>query len=165
VVSRPFIVRSTTEDDWQDVRALRLEMLQDTPIAYLETFEQALARPESHWRERAAGRDGSLKLAAIADDGRWIGTMTGITTREGPTLVAVYVAPGFRGRSAGVTDALLEGIEEWARRSSTTLRLEVNEFNPRARVAYEHRGFVATGRTHPHPLPPPSLELEMIKRL
>jgi GNAT superfamily N-acetyltransferase len=91
--------------------------------------------------------------------------MTGIPTRDGPTLVAVYVAPAFRGRAAGVTDALLEGIEAWARRSSTTLRLEVNEFNPRARTAYEARGFVATGRTHPHPLPPPSLELEMIKRL
>lgn len=160
-----FVVRATVEEDWPAVRALRLEMLQDTPIAYLETLEQALGRPESHWRERAAGRDGSLKLAAVADDGRWIGTMTGITTRDGPTLVAVYVAPAFRGRAAGVTDALLDGIEDWARRSSTTLRLEVNEFNPRARAAYESRGFVTTGRTSPHPLPPPSLELEMIKRL
>jgi GNAT superfamily N-acetyltransferase len=164
-VTARFGVRPTEEEDWAAVRALRLEMLQDTPIAYLETLEQALGRPEAHWRERAAGRDGSLKLVAIADDGRWIGTMTGITTRDGPTLVAVYVAPAFRGRAAGVTDALLDGIEDWARRSSTTLRLEVNEFNPRARAAYENRGFVVTGRTNPHPLPPPSLELEMIKRL
>ena len=164
-MSVSFVVRPTEEDDWPAVRALRLEMLVDTPIAYLETLEQALAHPESHWRGRAGNHDASLKLAAITEDGRWIGTMTGIPTRDGPTLVAVYVAPAFRGRAAGVTDALLEGIEAWARRSSTTLRLEVNEFNPRARAAYEARGFVATGRTHPHPLPPPSLELEMIKRL
>ncbi|MDQ1513892.1 MAG: hypothetical protein QOC59_1734, partial [Microbacteriaceae bacterium] len=58
-MSARFTVRPTEEDDWQAVRALRLEMLQDTPIAYLETFEQALDRPEAHWRDRATGRDGS----------------------------------------------------------------------------------------------------------
>jgi GNAT superfamily N-acetyltransferase len=82
-----------------------------------------------------------------------------------PTLVAVYVAPGFRGADAGVTDALLAGIERWAAQHGDQLRLEVNEFNPRAIEAYRRRGFVMTGRTTPYPLDPPSLELEMVKPL
>ena len=28
-----FVVRRTTEEDWREVRALRLEMLADTPLA------------------------------------------------------------------------------------------------------------------------------------
>jgi GNAT superfamily N-acetyltransferase len=159
-----FTVRETVEDDWPRVKALRLEMLQDTPIAYLETFDQARRRPESHWRARAARDDGALRLVAETDDGRFVGTMAGIV-QGGPTLVGVYVAPDFRGRSKGVFDALLDGVEAWAATLGDTLRLEVNEFNPRARAAYERRGFVLTGRTVPHPLPPPSRELEMIRRL
>jgi len=89
----------------------------------------------------------------------------GIPGVGGPTLVGVYVAPGFRGRRAGVTDALLDAVEAWAREHADVLRLEVNELNARARAAYERRGFVLTGRTSPYPLDPPSLELEMIKRL
>ena len=91
--------------------------------------------------------------------------MSGVISEGVATLVAVYVAPDFRGRRTGVTDALLDGIEAWARERGSQLRLEVNELNPRAVAAYESRGFVRTGRTSPYPLDPPSLEIEMVKGL
>jgi GNAT superfamily N-acetyltransferase len=164
-VTAEFTVRSPVEEDWERVRELRLEMLADTPIAYLETLEDALRHDEAYWRRRARPReDGSISVAAVAGD-RWVGTMAGVPGVGGPMLVGVYVAPDFRGRRAGVTDALLDRVEAWARRHSDVLRLEVNELNTRARAAYERRGFVLTGRTSPYPLDPPSLELEMIKRL
>ena len=31
-------VRASTEDDWQAYRTLRFEMLEDAPIAFLETL-------------------------------------------------------------------------------------------------------------------------------
>ncbi|HEV7623078.1 MAG TPA: GNAT family N-acetyltransferase [Amnibacterium sp.] len=161
-----FTVRSPDEEDWRELRDLRLEMLADTPIAYLETLETARTHDEAYWRRRARPRtDGGISVVAVTDDGRWVGTMAGIPGVGGPTLVGVYVAPGFRGRRVGVTDALLDAVETWARGHAGVLRLEVNELNVRARVAYERRGFVLTGRTSPYPLDPPSLELEMIKRL
>ena len=160
-----FHVREVEERDWVRLRALRLEMLADTPIAYLETLETAQAHPTAHWKRSARGRPGGLKLVAEQDDGRWVGTMTGIIAEGTPTLVAVYVSPDVRGAAAGVTDALLAAIERWAKQHGDELRLEVNELNGRAVEAYRRRGFVLTGRTTPYPLDPPSLELEMVKPL
>lgn len=160
-----FHVREVVEHDWIRLRALRLEMLADTPIAYLETLETAEAHPVSHWKRQARGRPDGIKLVAEDDDGRWVGTMTGIIAEGTPTLVAVYVAPAVRGSAAGVTDALLAAIERWAARHGDQVRLEVNELNGRAIDAYRRRGFAMTGRTTPYPLQPPSLELEMVKPL
>lgn len=162
---RRFDVRPMAEADWERLRELRLEMLADTPIAYLETLETARGHGERHWRRSAAGRPSGVKLAAETPAGRWVGTMAGVLAEGVPTLVAVYVSPDFRGRRTGVTDALLDAVEAWAREHGDQLRLEVNEFNPRAIAAYESRGFVRTGRTLPYPLEPPSLELEMVKSL
>jgi ribosomal protein S18 acetylase RimI-like enzyme len=160
-----FTVREVQERDWVRMRALRLEMLADTPIAYLETLATAETHPVSHWQRAARGRAGGVKLVAELEDGRWVGTMTGIIAEGTPTLVAVYVSPSVRGAAAGVTDALLAGIEGWAVQHGDQLRLEVNELNGRAVEAYRRRGFVLTGRTTPYPLDPPSLELEMVKQL
>lgn len=159
------MVRQVEERDWVRLRALRLEMLADTPIAYLETLETAQRHPVAHWQRQARGRPGGVRLVAELDDGRWVGTMTGILADGAATLVAVYVAPEARGPGAGVTDALLLGIERWAAQHGDQLRLEVNELNGRAIEAYRRRGFVLTGRTTPYPLDPPSLELEMVKPL
>jgi GNAT superfamily N-acetyltransferase len=159
-------IRTTVEADWERVRALRLEMLRDTPIAYLETVETALARSEEEWRARAArGDTGSVRsLVAVLDD-RWVGTMTGLasTAGLGPLLVGVYVAPVARG--TGVADALLDGVERWAARHGSTLTLHVHEDNARARAFYARRGFVETGATIPYPLDPSAREVEMRETL
>lgn len=160
-----FAVREVEEHDWVRMRSLRLEMLADTPIAYLETLATAQRHPVSHWQRVARGRPGGVKLVAELEDGRWVGTMTGIIAEGTPTLVAVYVAPAYRGAEPGVTDALLGAIEHWAAQHGDQLRLEVNELNGRAVEAYRRRGFVLTGRTTPYPLDPPSRELEMVKPL
>jgi GNAT superfamily N-acetyltransferase len=177
-MSVPFSIRPTTEDDWQDVRTLRLEMLADTPIAFAETREHALDQPESEWSMRGARgvTDHGTSLVAIAADGRWIGAMAGYDaaaaagaddadTTASPLLVGVYVAPDFRGAGAGVTDALLAGVEAWARTRADTLALHVHEDNARAIAAYERRGFERTDVTIPYNLDPAKVELEMVKRL
>ena len=133
----PLTVRRVTEADWAEVRALRLEMLADTPLAYLETLEHATRRSEAGWRAlaRAGSEPGSLTLAGILPDGRWVATMTSKVPpgASGAYLYGVYVAPSHRGRAAGVTDALLTRIEEWALERGDTLSLEVHELNGRAR--------------------------------
>lgn len=162
-----FSVRAVVEADWREVKALRLEMLRDTPIAYLETLASARAEPDATWQVRAArpALDGNLRLAAIDGSGRWIGTMGGFLERHhGATLVGVYVAPKARGRH-GVFDAMLNLVEEWAHEHGTTLRLEVHEDNHRAIAAYRKRGFIETGQWVEYPLAPGGRELEMIKRI
>lgn len=163
-----FVVRRTVEDDWAHVRELRLEMLDDTPLAYLETTEHARGRRERDWRDRA--REGSspdaITAVAITDDGRWVASMTSkipLGMRR-PYLLGVYVAPGFRG-SGGVTDAVLAEIERWAAERGDVLMLDVHERNDRARAAYRKRGWVETGHTFPYPLAAGGLEVEMLKPL
>src|SRR3954470_1058436 len=162
-------VRPVTEDDWREAKALRLEMLADTPVAYLESLEQAEAHPDEFWQARARNghTERSITVVAITEDGRWVGSMTALVFPGGgdPWLVGVYVAPDARGAAAGVTDALLAPIEDWARSKGGALLLEVNEENPRAIGAYRKRGFVETGASRPYPLDPRLRELEMRKPL
>ena len=168
-----FVVRQTVAEDWREVRALRLEMLADTPLAYLETLERAERRSEAEWRAwaREGSAEESITLAAILDDGpeagRWVGTMISKVPvgATGAHLFSVYVAPSHRGRAAGVTDALLAGIETWAATRGDSLTLEVHEHNARARSAYLARGFRETGRSTPYALDRTQRDLEMRKPL
>jgi GNAT superfamily N-acetyltransferase len=164
-----FEVRAVVEDDWQQYRAIRLEMLLDTPSAFTVRIETARGYTEAEWRERATRGDSSahILVAAIARDGTWIGAMGGYVDKDlgAPMLFGVYVAPAYRGRDAGVTDALLERIEAWAAERFSTLRLEVHEDNARARAAYAKRGFIETGHRRPYDLDQSRDEIEMIKRL
>ena len=168
MTAQTYSLRPTVDSDWREVRELRLEMIRDTPTAYMESIDDALACDEAEWRMR--GRRGSAghgtAIVAIADSGRWIGTMAGyVDPSVGALLVGVYVTPDYRGRDAGVTDALLAAIEDWARAEGSRLTLHVHEHNTRAIAAYEHRGFSVTGETIPYNLDPSTNELEMVKAL
>ncbi|WP_280715818.1 GNAT family N-acetyltransferase [Kitasatospora sp. MAP5-34] len=166
---------------WERYRELRLQMLQDSPVAYLETYQEALAHPEVEWRFRV-GRmagPGQLGVVAVAPDGDWIGVMGGLATEPGTAvLVGVWLHPEHRGRGRagsgagagaeggygdGVADRLLNEVIDWARTEVGAVRilLEVHETNARAAAFYERRGFVRTGVTRPYLLDPSTLEVEM----
>lgn len=169
MVTEGYRVRRTEEDDWREVRALRLEMLRDTPIAFGETLQDALGHAESEWRMRAArgtAAHGTV-LVAIDPTGRWVGTMGGYVPdpATGPLLVGVYVTPDHRGREAGVFDTLLGAIETWARGEGPVLTLHVHEDNSRARAAYLRRGFTETGHRVQYVLDSSATEIEMVKTL
>jgi GNAT superfamily N-acetyltransferase len=159
------------EEDWERQRDLRLEMLADSPTAYVETLADTQAFDEAEWRFRArrSSLPGSIGVVAVdRDQDRFVGTMSAFTDAErGRTwVVAVYVAPDHRGRQYGVADALLDAVEEWAvREGKPELFLEVHESNGRARAFYERRGFALTGVTRPYDLDPSQTELEMRREI
>lgn len=169
VNSQEFSLRATTADDWREIRDLRLEMIKDTPTAYVETLDDALGHDEAEWRMRGARgtAEHGISVAAVSSAGDWVGTMGGFVpdAGTGPLLVGVYVAPGWRGHRMGVADALLAAVEDWAHTEDQRLTLHVHEGNDRARKFYERRGFTATGHTVPYNLEPSQRELEMVKRL
>jgi ribosomal protein S18 acetylase RimI-like enzyme len=164
-------VRRVVEDDWRLLRAVRLEMIADTPLAYLETLESARARDEADWRFRARrGSEGAEQLSLAAEDpatpGRWVAYMACfVEGRDRAHLVSVYVAPEQRG--TGLAERMVADVCRWARDEAGVRRLElfVHEDNPRARAFYARLGFTETGATMPYELDPQTLEIEMVRLL
>jgi GNAT superfamily N-acetyltransferase len=161
----PVMLRRIRVDDWALQRSLRLEMLADTPIAYLESLHQAEARPDTEWMARVVERvaSGSSAQWVLDAGGRLVGTMSCVLDETGRVqVVAVYLTPAYRGR--GLLGRMLAEVACWAReRGVTTLALEVAKENERAVEAYRRMGFVPTGHTHRHPLYPEITEMEMTR--
>lgn len=177
---RAFELIQPVEDDWELVRELRLRMVRDTPIAFLETETEVLAIDEPDWRARIARSLGArnTRYVAVAPDGSWVGTMSAFLSDGEPSyltdaksgalranLVGVFVDPGWRG-DAGVADALLVAIADWSRgHGLAELYLHVGDVNERARRYYAKRGFRETGVVATIPEQPGTGEVEMVMPL
>lgn len=176
-------VRPVRPEEWREVRELRLAALRDpaAPIAFLETYEQAAAQPDSFWQERAeraAGGAGSgpgvRQFVAESADGTWSGTATALIEEAGTQdvfgtpvdarqahIVGVFVRPEHRG--AGVIDALFAAAVDWAGAEGVTrVRLYVHQDNARAERFYRRFGFVRSGWTAPMKDDPSASEIEMV---
>jgi ribosomal protein S18 acetylase RimI-like enzyme len=166
----PYLVRRYGGADWRRLREIRLEMLADTPLAYVESRSAAEAYDDERWRERAAWADEPhhLGLAVVpGGTGRWIGLACCAARPDlgdRAFVFSVYVAPAVRGR--GVADQLFDRVEDWAgAEGHRDLFLFVHESNPRAIAFYRRRGYLDTGAREPYRLDPTQSELELRLRL
>ncbi|MFI5758933.1 GNAT family N-acetyltransferase [Streptomyces sp. NPDC051569] len=166
------VLRTVRADEWAKAKEIRLAALRDpaAPVAFLETYEQAVQRTDAYWQERAAGTaplrgvSATAQFIAEAPDGCWSGSVTMFVEEAGGTdffgvrteqtqghLVGVYVRPERRG--TGLIGELIATALDWAwsleEPRLERVRLYVHEENPRAHAAYRRSGFVPTGRTAP----------------
>ncbi|MFK0116767.1 GNAT family N-acetyltransferase [Streptomyces sp. NPDC090994] len=175
-----YVIRPVRADEWTAVRELALRMLRDpvAHLAFLDTYEQAVQRPDSFWQERAAGSaEGSERVRQVIAEGpggAWLGTVTVLIEEAGTTdwagfpverrqghVVGVYVRPEWRG--SGLTKALFAAALDWAwGRGVERMRLIVHEDNGRARGLYRKLGFEASGRVIPLAGAPGQNELEYV---
>ncbi|MEU6846958.1 GNAT family N-acetyltransferase [Streptomyces sp. NPDC046716] len=175
-----FVVRAVRADEWAAVKELRLEALRDevAAIAFLETYEAALGKPDSFWRDRAAGASHGTtarQFVAVADSGRWLGTLVALVEEAGTEdffgriveerqahIVGVYVRPEARG--GRVTPELFSAASSWAYSLDGLgrVRLHFHQDNVRAEGFYRKFGFVRTGRVVPKPDDPSKVEYEMV---
>jgi GNAT superfamily N-acetyltransferase len=155
-------VRRIQASEWRQLRSLRLEALQDSPLSYGSTHAREVQRPDREWQERAAAGgagDGEVAFVAIAD-GRWVGMARGYLEPPIAHLIAVYVTPGWRRR--GIGRAVSLAVVGWAReRRATAVVLSVSDWNDGARRVYESIGFVPTGVTRSLPWNRSVMESEM----
>jgi RimJ/RimL family protein N-acetyltransferase len=162
-----YVIRSIRADEWPAVKELRLRALRDplAHLAYLETYDDAAARPDSFWQERAAksaeGASGARQIIAEGPGELWLGTLTVLVEEAGTTdwagspverrqghVVGVFVRREWRG--SGLTKALFDAGLEWAWASGLErVRLIVHPDNGRAQAAYRKAGFAPSGRTVP----------------
>lgn len=167
------VIRPVRAEEWAASRELRLTALRDpvAHIAYMDTYEEAVARPDSWWQERTA--NGARQFVAETADGSWVANAAVLIEEAGTTdwtgsvvarrqghLVGVYVAPGYRG--SGLAKALFGTALEWAwERGAERVRLLVHADNARALGSYRKAGFTETGVTMSLGDGPDDLELEL----
>lgn len=174
-----YVIRGVRAGEWEPVREIRLAALRDpvAPIAFLDTYERSVLRPDEFWQQRTADAAEWLSRQFIAEapDGRWVGTVSVLVERPADEpgfgeaaeydqthLVGVFVRPGHRGR--GVLDALVREAIDWSWSLTgppvERVRLYVHQANVRASAAYRRIGFVPTGRSVRLEGDPDALELE-----
>ncbi|MFI9806709.1 GNAT family N-acetyltransferase [Streptomyces sp. NPDC052301] len=181
--SRPhddYVIRSIRADDWPRVKQLRLDALQDPDahLAFLETYEEAVARADAFWEDRAVGSGegstGARQFIAETSDGAWVGSVTVLIEEAGTEdwaglaverrqghVVGVFVRPEHRGN--GLIKVLFDVGVAWAReRGAERVRLLVHEDNERAQGAYRKAGFVPSGVTVPFVKDTAQNELEFV---
>ncbi|MET7290510.1 GNAT family N-acetyltransferase [Streptomyces sp. NPDC005573] len=175
-----YVVRAIRPDEWAAVRQLRLDALRDpvASIAFLDTYEAAVERPDSFYRERAVGSgEGSTtaqQFIAEAPDGTWAGTLTVLKEEAGAKdwsgrsverhqahVVGVFVRPEHRGK--GLIEALFRSGVAWAwEQGAERVRLFVHVDNPRAQGAYRKAGFGPSGLMVSFSEGEPENELEFV---
>ena len=150
-------------DDWERLRAIRLDALLDSPTAFSSTLDREKAFAEADWRDRLAAA-----FWAVADvDGVDVACagayLPGGVTVEAE-LVALWVRPEHRGMGFG--GALVETVALWAETMGCeALHAWVTEGNEIGQILYDHHGFVATGERQPLPSHPELDELALTRRL
>ncbi|MFF4401825.1 GNAT family N-acetyltransferase [Streptomyces sp. NPDC001480] len=180
MTSGDYVIRAIRADEWPAAKALRLFALQDpvAHLAFLETYEEALEKPDSFWKGRAEGAaegaTGAQQIIAEAPDGEWVGSLTVLVEEAGTKdwaglpverrqghIVGVFVRPDYRG--IGLTEVLFDAGLEWAWAQGTErVRLLVHEDNGRAQRFYRRAGFVPSGVTLPFVKDDAQLELEFV---
>jgi RimJ/RimL family protein N-acetyltransferase len=157
-----YVVRRTEPGEWRQLRALRLEALQDSPTAFGTTYADTAALADQVWRQQAAHNatsPTSATFVATTEDGRWVGMASAGPLDEVPgtaCIHGVYVAPAHRGQPAGLATQLMDVGIRWARDNTDAswLTLGVHEDNRRAQAFYRRIGFTDTGKVVPYPLDP-----------
>jgi GNAT superfamily N-acetyltransferase len=139
-------IRRVHPDEWEALRDLRLEALQDSPDAFWTRYEDALRRTDDDWREWTA-----MPCHVAVDDGRLVGMVAAFPVDDDPSathLIAMFVSRDTRGRGIGA--ALIEAQLAWARDEGfARVVLMVNVEQESAFRLYERLGFRDTGRREP----------------
>ncbi|HEX5542884.1 MAG TPA: GNAT family N-acetyltransferase [Micromonospora sp.] len=160
-------VRRIRPADAARMRALRLEMLADSPLAFLETVAEAAARPHPEFVARVVQACAGDHIARFVADtgGRLVGHLGALADPGDPTrtlIFAVYLSPAWRG--SGLLAELVEAAAAWSRAAGRPeLMLEVVVGNDRALRAYQRLGFIDTGVRVPHPKIPVLTELQLLR--
>ncbi|WP_170304213.1 GNAT family N-acetyltransferase [Duganella radicis] len=147
-------IRCTTEDDWQELKRIRLAALLDAPTAFGVSHASAVAYTDEAWRDRAAGR-GPARYILAFEGNEAIGIVAHVPDeKQELNLIAMWVAPSQRGTSTA--GRLVDAVKTYARNHGhARIVLDVAPGNQRASAFYQKQGFVFLPEwdileSHPH---------------
>ncbi len=100
-------------EDWSEYKALRLKALKEDPLAFSDSFEEALEKIDDHWLNHLkSDKTSSVSLFAKSNE-KLIGMVALIFSHKNKTahtveLVGNYVDKDYRGQ--GVGSMMMEAI-------------------------------------------------------
>jgi ribosomal protein S18 acetylase RimI-like enzyme len=141
------VIRPLAEADADLYRALRLEVLRDSPDSFSASIAEEEAISDEEMVRRAAPDAPSVTFGAFAGE-RLVGMATYIQntrekTRHKGAMVAVYVAPDWRAAKLG--RKLVERVIAHAQALGVMLQCTVTAENVAARRLYHSLGFLPYG--------------------
>jgi ribosomal protein S18 acetylase RimI-like enzyme len=142
------IVREATLADAGQFRELRLDALQDSPVAFSADYEISANHPMSFWKGGLTSNEtGTIFFAEHAS--QLVGMM-GIRkdelpkTRHTAEIWGVYVRPEWRGLR--IADSLIEACVGWAKSKEVKIvKLGVTAASTSAVRCYQRCGFIIYG--------------------
>jgi len=138
-----FRVEVLVEDQWPELREIRLSALRDNPAAFLATHKREAAYDERRWRKEFSRGEWNVMLA----DDEQVGLL-GVTREPAMSLRECYleylwVAPDFR--RSGVGSMLMRTVLRRLRESGVhTVWLYILDGNRAAMSLYQGFGFQST---------------------
>ncbi len=147
-MENPLNCRRAAAGDVELFRTIRLRALRESPQAFGTTYEDAVKRDDSSWREQLLSTvEGSLRNTQFAFAGNDCIGLAALYREQGAEsgdLLMMWVAPEFRGSPAA--SLLVNRLLEWATASGlSTITLGVTGTNARAIGFYRKLGFCVTG--------------------
>lgn len=135
-----FELRLTCEDDWEILKAIRLQSLFDSPDAFTATYATTEKYDEKEWRHRAAQRNKNQYIIAF-HNARAVGVVGGTLNSELEfKVIAMWVNPLFRG--SDIADHLIVAVKRLAiSKGHHRIVLSVSDHNLRAKNLYLKHGF------------------------
>ena len=156
-------------DQWRELRALRLEMLADSPTAYVESLAAARQLTDEEWQARAA----PLHRARQPQPGRgaparpWVGTMSCYVdpSRVGRGSSRSTSRPPPRPEAGSPTRCSTGRGVGGGRGPGRSSGSRCTRATRAPQAFYLRRGYAFTGATRPYDLDPATSELEMVRPL
>jgi len=148
------VIREASLADVEQFQALRLNALQDSPIAFSSDYQTTLNQTKEYWQDRLKNDEYSILFLAEHDQ-HLIG-MTGIMrghspkTQHSANIWGVYMRPEWRGFH--IAQGLIDICCEWAKLHKVQIvKLAVVSTNESAIRLYKRSGFTVYG-TEPRAL-------------
>jgi ribosomal protein S18 acetylase RimI-like enzyme len=142
------IVRQATLADAAALRTLRLEALQNRPIAFASDYHEEVQYPLSRTEDQLRDQTQNATFVAVIDSTlvgmMGIGQYRHRNVQHNAMIWGVYVQPTWRGKN--ISGRMIEACIVWAReRSIKFVRLGVNATNMSALNSYIRAGFKVCG--------------------
>jgi GNAT superfamily N-acetyltransferase len=162
------VVRRIRPSEADELRRVRLAMLEDAPDAFHSRLEDEAAEPREFWADRArrAAAGDTVATFVAVEAGTHLGSATGLRLDPGEPalLVAMWVDPAARGRGLG--RLLVEAVCAWAERcEASSVELGRAGAQHPCDPALPARRVLGRGRPHPAEAAPELNELRMARRL